>query len=516
MESHDVPQESVLHTPTDEPFVSAVQVVQRAELGFKADVLKQLVRMYNELRASYNSALVHSNTEKQDTLHYKTAQEIYTLANGEMGQGRSLRQLLDFPERINITGMLPVADLTLYRRTDILTTGDSAKGSGLSALCDLIVALGGTELGAGDTSENIQAAVIVSSLVGISAARMDSNWRLMGDIHSWCNHRFPDGATSRQYVWLEVANLYYRLGNRRVADRDLTNTQDQYADDVPEMGELNELLEKFKNADCDPVLKDSHFPYFAFFLLEAVAQLPHVSLNTPRVATWIESLIRRLDNENHGYENEQTNRRLSRFRYVLSRIFLAQEDIGQAMSCATYALQFAPEWDLRFMELCRQQILALEQEIASSHELRADLKAEFEAQLSSAKTQFGSLVESQKEELKDVQGALSAEVLKSAQESRNEIRDSLMRVIEILGVFIGIAGVAVTSVAGIVGGRTIGESVIIYALGYFTIVSLLVLLRIILGSSQTSNSEPHGVLRRLRPLRGRSHDSTATSGEVSR
>ena len=461
-----------------QPHIQAVLLAQRADLGYKADLLQQLTRMSVELKEGYTGLREDRDSEWQDVLHFTVAQHIHRLANGELVKGRTLRQILNFPDGTVMDDMLDIPSLSDYSRTDILTFNRDTETLGLSALHDLILMLGKSDA-AEISAQERRAAVVVSALVGISSARMDSNWRLMGEVYSWCHRRFPEGATTTQYVWLEAADVYNRLGNTN----EITS-----ASLKDHIHRIDKLLEHFRDV-VDSKLRADQFLNLALFLLEGVAQLPHQALSSEEVKRWIRELVTELDTGQHGYADDLTNSRLCRFRYLLSQIYLAWEDTSAALNAAIYALQYAPEWDLRFMELCRLQILTLEQEVASSQGLRTEITKHLENALKEAIQDINETVASQEDELQRKHEDLRRRIENSTRQSRDEIRSSLMRVIEILGVFIGIAGVAVTSVGGIVASRSLGESMLIFGIGYLTIVSLFGILYWILERSRSKGLE---------------------------
>lgn len=447
-----------------------------------------------------------------------------------MSQRRSMRQLLDFD--ISVEGLLPIEKMDSYGRPDLLDFQESTRSEGstqsekptqsdgLDALYKLILACGNQVSQEIDNAEDIQkaAAVTVAALVGINAARLDFNWRLMDSIYSWCDDKLPSGASNVRYAWLEAARVYSDLGKRRrnraenplglveqseqKCGQDRTRHGSVDASEILEPDELvrvlRELLDRTKDVDREDENKRDYFRYLALFLLEAVAQLSYQALRDTAVREWLDWLLENLDDRKHGYTDDSTNRDLARFRYILSRIRLAQSDTPEAMRSAIYALQYAPEWDLPFKESCRQQILILEQEIASNEGIKSELQEMLEAET----RKIQEIVEKQEEEFRSQQNSFSAQQssltnliedgqnesktaiesqMKTARdEAREEIRQALLRVIEILGIFIAIAGVAVTSVGGIVAGRSFLESLAIFALGYAAIVSLFVLLRKIL------------------------------------
>ena len=143
--------------------------------------------------------------------------------------------------------------------------------------------------------------------------------------------------------------------------------------------------------------------------------------------------------------------------FNLSRSAYAQGDLDQAISYAIEALQAAPAIDIGFIPQCRQYLITLEQEKVASETIVEKSTEKLEPKLN-------NLLNEQATAFKDTIHA--------------EIKESLLRVIEILGIFLAVASVAVTAVGGISVGDSIWQSLGIFALGYLTIVSLFLFLRV--------------------------------------
>ena len=141
----------------------------------------------------------------------------------------------------------------------------------------------------------------------------------------------------------------------------------------------------------------------------------------------------------------------------MSRSAYAQGNLDQAISYAIEALQAARATDRAFIPQCRQYLITLEQEKVASETIVAKATEKLDPKLN-------DLLKEQATTFKDTIHA--------------EIKESLLRVIEILGIFLAVASVAVTAVGGISVGDSIWQSIGIFALGYLTIVSLFLFLRL--------------------------------------
>ena len=327
------------------------------------------------------------------------------------------------------------------------------------------------------------ASALTTTLIGVHAARLDSNWTALDKVLSWCDEALPKGYKLESFTLLRAANYYTRYGKIRLAMTDDESTQ------PPDPGDLNDLLDTAQEELDGMSERDACLRRLKLFLVDAVSQLPPNHLKSGKDhAAWLNKLD---DSDLH-----------SRFKYSLSRARFAQEEIPEAMKLSIQALQEAPPSDLPFIELCRQQLLMLEQEAASREEIARELTNRVARDLGEHADQITNRMrEATNEKVSDSQDKIREEVKDSQEAIRSEIKDALLRVVEILGVFLAVAGVAVTAVGGIAGGGSVWRALTIYGLGFLTIVLLFFILRLmVLGPlidirkmfRKTSDSGPSG------------------------
>ena len=307
------------------------------------------------------------------------------------------------------------------------------------------------------TSESVMLVVsaLTTTLIGIHSARLDGNWQGLETAWSWCGRTLPRGYQPESYTLLRAADYYRQFGSARRAMANHVSTQ------IPSPEALDNLLAE-AHAELENTSEEEvYLRRLRLFLVDAVSQLPPGNLrfkehSKENYAEWLNNVLRH-EPDPH-----------SRFKYNLSRARFAQNRIPEAIMLSIDALQSAPPSDLPYIELCRQQLLMLEQEAASREDIEAELSESIRAELEES-------VEKAKTDVKDE----TQDIVDSSQEAiRSEIKDSLLRVIEILGVFLAVAGVAVTAVGGIAAGGSVGRALTIYGLGFLTIVLLFFILRL--------------------------------------
>ena len=379
-----------------------------------------------------------ASADTMTTGMYRLSSLIENAAASERGQGHNLRYHLRDAGQIGAT-----ADLL-------------ADESHLETLCEDIGQHVAQRIVSGQRSQTSETEILVASaltttLVGIQSARLDGNWQGLERVWSWCGRTLPSGYQPESYALLRAADYYKQFGSARLAMTGGKSAQ------LPSPADLNNLL-AISQADLEDIpRKEDYLRRLRLFLVDAVSQLPPSELRQGAShAEWLDNML------------EQEPALHSRFKYNLSRARFAQNRILEAIELSIEALQTAPPSDLPYIELCRQQLLMLEQEAASRGDIERELSERIAKNLQS--------------DVQDAKAEIQAEtqtIMDSSQEViRNEVKDSLLRVVEILGVFLAVAGVAVTAVGGIAAGGSVGRALTIYGLGFFTIVSLFFVLRL--------------------------------------
>ena len=369
---------------------------------------------------------------------YRLSRLIENAAAIERGRGNNLRY------HLRATGQVGEA-------TDLL-----ADERHLDALCADIQqnvnqhVASGQQVPPSDNS-TLVASALTTALLGVHSARLDGNWRGIDTVWSWCGRTLPSGYQPEGYTLLRAADYYRQLGSARLA-----MIVDESAQ-LPRPDALDELLARARSELEDSPERGTYLRRLRLFMVDAVSQLPPSELRSGSShAEWLNKML----------EGEPAQH--SRFKYNLSRARFAQNRISEAIELSIDAMQSAPPSDLPYIELCRQQLLMLEQEAASRGEIARELSERIAENLQSD-------VQKAKDEIQ----AETQTIMDSSQEAiRSEVKDSLLRVVEILGVFLAVAGVAVTAVGGIAAGGSVWRALTIYGLGFLTIVLLFFILRL--------------------------------------
>lgn len=319
-------------------------------------------------------------------------------------------------------------------------------------------------------------AVLAVAFAGVISARLDDNYKAIGWMYEWCVNRFGDGHNPENFTFLTAARYYRDFGEYRYASISLSaprsewpalpsgeeSKQDRSGGPEVIYGDLNRLLQKAEQESEEAAEKiaEEYTKRLHLFVVEAIAQLPpYLTEEVNRYTNFLD-VLKRSDMVEHN-----------RFSYILSRAAYAQDRLDEAIALAIKALQSAPAGDRAFIAQCRQYLLTLEQEKVARTTIVANSKDELRPELD-------ALLEKNKQDMKQEMNKQSEAFQKTVHQ---EIKESLLRVIEILGIFLAVASVAVTAVGGISVGDSIWQSLGIFALGYLSIVSLFFILRLMVG-----------------------------------
>lgn len=304
---------------------------------------------------------------------------------------------------------------------------------------------------AGDTVEKKIGAVLAVSLSGIISARYDSNYRTVLEMLEWSNEALPEGFKSNQFLVLRIAECYTEFGKVRHGG---THTR------LPGIDDLNDFMAEAKLEEEEQ--KTDYAVYLNLFLIDSVAQLPpHLLSNElAEYSSWLEEV-----------ENETKERAPARFSYYLSRVAYSQNKLDEAIIYAMDALQAAPARSGDFINRCRQHLLALEQEKAARYIIKSEsVKEAVEESVAKADEKLQDM-------LNEAQSKFDDKISEVEIKMREDTKDSLLRVIEILGIFLAVAGVVATEVGGLTAGNSLGQTLTIYIVGNATVLMLFLFLR---------------------------------------
>lgn len=300
-------------------------------------------------------------------------------------------------------------------------------------------------------------AVLAVTFAGVISARLDDNYRAVGWIYEWCAKKFGDGHIPEDFTFLIAAKYYYNLGTYRYDSISLEKPESEWPG-IPSHKDFERLLEKAdqESEDADNEIAKDYTKRLHLFVVDSIAQLP------PYLTKEVKSYERLLDNLRQSDMAEH-----HRFSYNLSRAAYAQDELDKAIALAIKALQAAPAIDTKFIAQCRQYLLTLEQEKVARATIVENSKEELRPELN-------TLLNNNKQEMRK---ELSAQSSEFQDQVRDEIKNTLLVVIEILGLFLAISGAVVAAVGGIGVSDSILQSFVIYATSGMTIVALFWLLR---------------------------------------
>lgn len=286
-------------------------------------------------------------------------------------------------------------------------------------------------------------ATLVVTISGVISARLDGNYEVVGRMITWCEKTLAKGYSTEDFSILKAAKYYHAFGRYRYTS---TIGKSQEGSNLPSSDDLDELLKSVRQESYDSEDYAKYRNRLRLFMLDGLAQLPpYLSKEIEEYSDWLDDLKKSEGAKGH------------RFLFNLSRSAYAQGNLDQAIGYAIEALQAAPSIDIAFIPQCRQYLITLEQEKVASETIVEKATEKLEPKLN-------DLLNKQATAFKDTTHA--------------EIKESLLRVIEILGIFLAVASVAVTAVGGISVGDSVWQSLGIFALGYLTIVSLFFFLRL--------------------------------------
>ena len=295
---------------------------------------------------------------------------------------------------------------------------------------------------ANDEDKEVVATLFIT-ISGVVSARLDGNYEVVGRMISWCEKTLTKGYSTEDFSILRAAKYYHAFGRYRYTS---TIGKSQEGSNLPSSDDLDELLESVKQKSDGSKGYAFYNSRLRLFLLDGLAQLPpYLSKEIEEYSGWLDDLKKSEGAKGH------------RFLFNLSRSAYAQGNLDQAIGYAIEALQAARPTDIAFIPQCRQYLITLEQEKVASETIVEKATEKLEPKLN-------DLLNEQATAFKDT--------------THEEINESLLRVIEILGIFLAVASVAVTAVGGISVGDSVWQSLGIFALGYLTIVSLFFVLRL--------------------------------------
>ena len=166
---------------------------------------------------------------------------------------------------------------------------------------------------------------------------------------------------------------------------------------------------------------------------------------------------------------------LAVFHQSHARILLALGELGKARSEVEQALAHAKPHMLQSIEASRQMQLAIDLEDLAREDITEAVTTAATDKVQEKSDEIQATLD------RDIREVAATERSTTSKEISEEISNALLRVVEILGVFLALTGVAVTSIGGIAVEGSLLVKMTVWVFGYSTIVSLFWLLRRIIG-----------------------------------
>lgn len=312
------------------------------------------------------------------------------------------------------------------------------------------------------SSEYEDALTGVVGLAALHSARFD--WHLDGAerVRSWMTLRFGNGYGDEEDVALCVAKASVEFGAAAVELSARPSAQPS----LPPIGRLEALASKLQRLSSESSLDDAGKPWprLVLWLIESISAMPATWLAADdRGAAYREFALQlSAFGEPGGSEGTPLqmwdNRPQLRARaaYVAAEMQYAADNLSEAQRLLRCALNMTDGSDLTFVERCQTRLMFFDQEQASR---------------SSNQQQITSLVDEQAQErFEEFKTDARHEMQGIAHEG---VRESTLRVVEILGLFVAVAGIVGTSLGGAFAAETWLAALVVYGSGLVGIAILL-------------------------------------------
>ena len=302
-------------------------------------------------------------------------------------------------------------------------------------------------------------ATVATALVAGHCARLDSNPQAAESVWKWVDTHSSLGWTPSEIPVLRVIDLFAKTSSSSEEWPTLMNLKDVAKDSLDEL-ELGSSPQDGREELQEKKI-ELHRPILTH-LTEVLSALPNNTLkDSTDLREWVEEI----------HEDYFAGAPFAPFHQHYARILLRLGDLDEARKQADKALAHSKPHMLQSIESSRQMRLAIDLEDMSRGAIAKEVTEKVE----------GNLHKNSEE----LQEKLSSKIKETAKEERagtsSEIQDALLRIVEVLGVFLAVVGVAVTAVGGIAVEGSVGVRIAVWGCGYGSIVSLFWLLRRIVG-----------------------------------
>ena len=323
---------------------------------------------------------------------------------------------------------------------------------------------------------------IAAALIAVHSARFDWNWTGMKVALSWIETALGKGYSKETYLALQVAAVSVEFGTARAGLRQ-----------VPRIEDIRGLSEQISAEEAKSTDQTNSLPRLKFWLAESVSTMSSLWLSEDSSEPYRELALDLSESDRY----ESVGQLSARFALVQSEMWYAAKDLDKAQRAILRALNVTSGVDPAFIERCQTQLEFLEQEQASREanqerivgETRKRVNKHTSVAVKKVQDEMTSEFKERSREMEDeLRKQLTRELNSLKGKVQEEIRAALFRVVEILGLFMAIVSVAVTTVGGITVGEGIGQTLVIFGTGYGAIVTLFVVLRWIVPRAESVSS----------------------------
>ncbi len=215
------------------------------------------------------------------------------------------------------------------------------------------------------------------------------------------------------------------------------------------------------------------------------------------------SWAKRLENVSEKGDREIRGRdyffgeRDSQYQLAMSQISLARNELKEARRRVLQAIEYARPHMRFHVERCQQLLFTIQIEEASRQDITEKATRDAEAKL---KCETNKLIQKFTKEIEEKQASEQNDLKKLSEEldedNRKETRKlidaTVLRVIEILGIFVAISLVLFTSLEGLRFVENLTDAILIYGLGMFSVTLLIGLIFLLKKSWEKKEPSDNG------------------------
>ncbi len=332
---------------------------------------------------------------------------------------------------------------------DTITDGDVTKMPQLDRLRDWVEA--NTALAEWD-------ATVAVAIVGFHCGLLDGNFHAVNSVRKWCNDQAPKGVQPDNHAAL--------LASIAIGCLDPDENEPANVGKFENAAKLAKRHAKRLEAIVGTEEATEVHRRLLLHLAGASTALPAKEWRDQPTGsdTNQSSWFRWVDEIDTA---EIFDRSHSRFQATMAQVMLARNDLEEANKRIRWALAHTKAHMTWQIERCNQLLFSIQIEDAARNDITAEITE-------SAANQVQVTFESAQEKFNEVVTEKTAEFdQKNRADTAEQINTAVLRVVEILGIFVAISFVLFTGLEGFVSANTIGEALTVYGVGFGSVVVLM-------------------------------------------